>query len=215
MDHCPLYQGKLHFLAGFLWEVAVTQTLEPPSASYTGCGSVIWREYIWCAPHLLSALSDFYPHPPNQGEGACRLSPRFHFRVLLLSQNHCWSALLLSFIFLHIKSPLAFLDVNGTFPYDQWSCTLPISTFLVFWSFRWESQVTWVAGTEKGTSVLILLSYSELGWSVHLSTHLANCPADSDFEKFRPSLIIFLFPCDSTHLVSFSLSHIENPNPQV
>lgn len=47
---------------------------------------------------------------------------------------------------------------------------------------------------EKGTSVLILLSYSKLSWSVHLSTHLANCPADSDFEKFQPSLIIFLFP---------------------
>ena len=82
-------------------------------------------------------------------------------------------AALLQFAF--TQNPLDFLDVSGTLLYYQWSCTFPISTFLIFWSFQWQSRLMWVVGKADETSVLISLSYSDLSWLVHSFIHLANC----------------------------------------
>lgn len=170
MDHCPLYQGKLHFPSGFLWEVAVTQNLEPPSASYTRCCSVVWREYTWCIPS--SALSppsplNFIP-PLGSGVTVCKLSSsHFLFRVLLLSQGHCRLALLLSFIMHRTKA--------SWFSGCEWySSTLSVSLHISYFQFpnTWVILMRTLGNVSRWWGLLTSLSYSELSWFVHPSIYL-------------------------------------------
>lgn len=182
---------------------------EPPSASYTGCCSVAWREHAWCAPHLLWVLPFFWLSFLILGS-----SGSIHFSSLPF-----WGAapqaepLQIDFAavlqFALVQRPLDFLDMSGHFPYYQWSCTFPIPTFLIFSviSMRILDNVNGWWG------MLLSLSYSEFTWctysSIHLSMHpsmhpfihLVNGPEGSNFDKFESSLIMLLFPSDSSHLV--------------